>query len=50
MKKLIFVLLASIAVFTYISALDKGEEKPMASAELFNDLGSSLKIIVENNQ
>ena len=52
MRKLIFVLLAFIAVFTYISALDKGEtgDKPLASVESLSDIGASLKISVENIQ
>ena len=52
MRKLLFVLLAFIAVFTYISALDKGGEgeKPLASVEILNDIGASMKISVENNQ
>jgi len=52
MRKLLFVLLAFIAVFTYISALDKGEseDKPLASVEIINDIGASMKISVENNR
>jgi len=52
MRKLIFVLLAFIAVFTYIGALDNGEaeDKPLASVESLSDIGSSLKISVENIQ
>ena len=52
MRKLLFVLLAFIAVFTYISALDKQEteEKPLASVEILSDINAaSMKISVENN-